>query len=123
MIKKNSIAYNDILNMWLDNKSNLKIQSKLNYEYLINKYIKNSIGIISITKINKNDINNFIYSLKNEVAISTQKKLIYIIKSSLIYAYHNKYCNYIDLNNIKFNKEKQNIFILSKEEQYLLEMT
>lgn len=122
MIKKNSITYNDILSFWLNSKSNLKIQSKLNYENLVNRYIKNSIGSILITKIKGDDINNFIYSLKNEVAISTQKKLIYIIKTSLTYAYHNKYCNYIDLNNIKLNKEKRNIYILSKEEQYLLEM-
>lgn len=122
MIKKNSITYNDVLSFWLNSKSNLKIQSKLNYENLINRYIKNSIGSISITKIKGDDINNFIYSLKNKVAISTQKKLVYIIKTSLTYAYSNKYCNYIDLTNIRFKKEKQNIFILSKEEQYLLEM-
>ena len=121
MQENNSITYNDILFFWLQNKSNIKIQSKLNYEYLISLYLKNNFGNIKISKIKKEDIKNFLNSIKDKIAISTQKKLIYIIKNSLSYAYNNKYCDYIDLSDIKFKLPKKPIFILSREEQSILE--
>lgn len=118
---RKNINYNDVLKLWINSKSNLKLQSKLNYEYLIAQYLKHSIGEISICKINKININNLFNSLKSNVAVSTQKKLLYIIKSSLSFAYDNNYCNYINLSSICLKKEKHNTFILSKDEQSLLE--
>lgn len=123
MKENNCITYNNILILWLQSKSNIKIQSKLNYEYLISLYLKNDIGNITINKMTKDDIKTFLLSLKDKIAVSTQRKLIYIIKASLTYAYNKKYCNYLDLNEIKFKSTKKSIFILSKEEQSLLEMT
>ena len=35
-------------------------------------------------------------TLKDKIANSTQKKLSYIIKTSLAYAYSKNYCNFID---------------------------
>ncbi len=121
MKKNNSITYNNILDFWLNSKSNIKIQSKLNYKHLISLYLKDKIGNININKITKENIKIFLISLKDRIAISTQKKLVYIIKNSLAYAYNNKYCDYIDLSDIKFKLPKKAIFILSKEEQTLLE--
>ncbi len=123
MQENNSITYNNILDLWLQNKSNIKIQSKLNYKYLISSYLKNDLGKIKISKITKENIKTYLTSLKDKIAISTQKKLIYIIKSSLMYAYNNKYCDYIDLNEIKFKLNQKTIFILSREEQSILEST
>ena len=121
MRKNKSITYNNILELWLNNKSNIKIQSKLNYESLILNYLKNTIGNKLITKITKDDIKKLLFSLKDKIAISTQKKLIYIIKTSFSYAYNNKYCDYIDLTDIKFKSSNKIMFILSKEEQSILE--
>ena len=64
MQRNNSITYNNILELWLNSKSNIKIQSKLNYENLILYYIKNTIGNILINKLTKEDINKLIISLK-----------------------------------------------------------
>ncbi len=123
MKKKNCITYNVIFDFWLNSKNNIKIQSKLNYEYLILFYLKDNIGNILINKITKEDIYVFFSSIKNKIANSTQKKLLCIIKSSLAYAYSNKYCNYIDVSDLKFKLHKKTIFILSREEQLILEST
>lgn len=123
MQESNRITYNNILYFWLNSKSNIKIQSKLNYEHLISLYFKDNVGNIAINKITKEDINIFLTSLKDKIAISTQKKVLYIIKNSLSYAYNNKYCGYIDLSDIKFKSSKKTMFILSKEEQTILEST
>ena len=121
MQRNNNITYNNILELWLNSKSNIKIQSKLNYENLILYYIKNTIGNILINKLTKEDINKLIISLKDKIANSTQKKLIYIIKASLSYAYNNNYLDYIDLSDIKFKIINKTMFILSREEQNILE--
>ena len=121
MKENKSITYNNLLYLWLNSKSNIKIQTKLNYEHLILRYIKYNIGKMIINKITKEDIRIFFISLKNKIAISTQKKLIYIIKASLTYAHNNKYCQYINLSDIKFKLDNKTIFILSKEEQNILE--
>ncbi len=115
------MTYNEILKLWLTSKTDIKIQSKFNYESLILRYIKDSIGILPIHKIRKEDIQIFIDSLQNKLTISTQKKLIYIIKASLSYAYHNHYCNYLDLLDMKLKTSKKTIFVLSREEQNTLE--
>ncbi len=120
---RKSITYNDILKLWLNSKTDIKIQSKLNYESLILRYIKDSIGILSINKIKKDDIQKFMDSFQNKITISTQRKLIYIIKASLSYAYHNHYCNYLDLSDIKLKVTKRPILVLSREEQNTLEIT
>ena len=121
-MESKGVIYNKVLELWLNSKTNIKVQSKLNYEYLISKYIKDNIGKIKVVEISKEDIKNFYMLIRNKIAISTQKKLIYIIKSSLIYAYNNKFCDYIDLSEIKFKPTNKTIFILSKEEQNVLEL-
>ena len=121
MVNTNTLTYNDILKKWLDDKNNLKIQSKLNYENLINLYLKDTIGNIIVCDLEKENIYDLFASLKDKIANSTQKKLSYIIKSSLSYAYNKNYCNFIDLKDIKFKPISQMIVVLSKEEQMNLE--
>lgn len=121
MKKKKMITYNDILELWLNSKTNIKLQSKLNYESLILRYIKDSIGKQQITKIRKENIQELIDFLQNKITISTQKKLIYIMRASLSYAYHNHYCNYLDLSDMNLKIVNKPILVLSKEEQNTLE--
>lgn len=122
MKKRKSITYNNILNLWLNTKNDIKIKSLLNYENLINSHIVRTIGNLKINKMKKEDIELFFDNLKeNKVATSTIKNLMYIIRSSLTFAYNKKYCNYIDLSNIRIKTSKINLSILSKEEQNKLE--
>ncbi len=74
-----------------------------------------------ISNLVKENIFDLFISLKNKVATSTKKKLIYIIKSSLSYAFNKNYCDFIDLCDIKFKTINQVIVVLSKEEQMTLE--
>lgn len=117
-----SIIYNEVLNLWLDSKDNLKLQSLISYENLINNYITTSIGNIDMNKLNKTDIEQLFNDLtRRNIAISTKKTLIYIIRSSLNYSYNNGYSEYIDVSNIKFKLPNKVIYVLSKEKQNILE--
>ncbi len=121
MQENKSITYKDILYLWLNSKSELKLQSLLNYENLINNYLE-KIASIKIKNLKKEDIENlFIEIDKKNVAISTRKTLIYIIRSSLSYSFNEGYNKYIDVSHIKFKLPNKIIFILSKEEQNILE--
>lgn len=89
---------------------------------IINRHISNSFGNIKLKKISKSIIEDFFDSLNKEsIAISTQKKLIYIIKSGLLFSYENKLIDFIDLSNIKFRSPKRKVTILTKNEQHILE--
>lgn len=122
MNKKGNLTYNDVLNLWLSSKNNIKLQSLFIYENLINNYLSNSIGNIKFNQLKKENIESIFKKFQEEnVAISTQKTLIYIIRSSLNYSYNKGYKNYINLSNIKFKLPKKTIFVLSKEQQYILE--
>lgn len=122
MKEKESITYNDILMIWLHQKTNIKIQSLLQYENLIKNYLTNTIGYVKINNLSKEDIDNlFMYLAKKEVSLSTRKTLIYIVRSSLSYSYHQGYNEYIDLSHLKFKLPNKSILVLSKEEQIRLE--
>lgn len=104
--------------MWLETKKNIKLQSILNYKYLIEKYINYYLG--DIDNLTKEDILSFFKQL--EVSISTKKKILYILKSTIHFSYHHHYIDkLINIDDIKFNKEIKSIYILSKEEQNTLE--
>lgn len=115
------MTYNNILNGWLKSKANIKIQSLLNYENIIKTYLTDTIGNVEIKKLTKEDIESLFQEIKDTTADSTRKKLIYIIKSSLTYAYNNHYKDYIDISNITFKIPNRMIFVLSREEQNILE--
>lgn len=108
----------ELLYIWLDTKTNIKLQSVLHYKYLIEKYIKNTF--IDTDTITKEDI--FLFFNKLDISVSTKKKILYILKSTLAFSYEHQYLKeFINLGDIKFNKKCHTIFILSKEEQNILE--
>jgi len=114
--------YYEILIKWLNSKNNIKIQTYQKYEYIINEYIKESLGIIYISDLNRNIILNYFNFLNNNnIVISIQKTILYIIKASLQFAYYNNYCNYININDIKIKNYSKTIYVFSKEQQLILE--
>ena len=119
--RKNKIKFNDITILWLKSKKNIKVQSYQKYENIINNYIKDSIGNIPINTLTKDNIIDFFNNIKeNEIALSTQKTLLYIVKASLEYAYNNNYSNYIDLKDIKLKTLPKTIYVFSKEQQHYI---
>lgn len=40
----NETNYKYVISLWLNQKNDIKLQSKLTYEYIIDKYIINEIG-------------------------------------------------------------------------------
>lgn len=120
MKKRRNITYNDILDLWLKTKTEIKLQSLINYENLINNYLAKTIGLLNIKRLQKEDIIIFFNNLDN-IAVSTKKTLIYIIRASLNYSYNKKYNKRINLSDIKFKLINETILVLSKEEQKKLE--
>lgn len=113
--------YKDILNLWLKNKKDIKIQSFIRYEYLIDKYLIDKLGNVFLKDLSKDMIENIINEYKKCLSVSIIKTLLYIIKSSLKYAYSNNYCDYISIDNINIKNVNKSIYILSKKEQFVLE--
>ncbi len=111
--------YKEFLNIWLDTKK-VKIQSLIRYEDLINKYINNVLGDLYLKEINKDIILKMFNDYKDKLSNSVMKTLIYIIKSSLNYAYELNYIDYINLDDLKIKNNLHTIYIYSKEEQNIL---
>ena len=120
LFKQKNYILKDIIKMWLETKKDIKIQSVQKYEFLISHYLNNHIGNIYIKNLKEKDITNFFNNLN--LSTSTQKTLFYIIKSSLKFAFKNKYCDYFELNEIKLKKNTNTIYILPKETQIKLEL-
>ena len=79
--------YKDILILWLEQKKDIKIQSQLRYEEIINKYIIDLLGNLYLQDINKKIIIEAINDYKTRnLSLSVIRTIIYIIKSSLKYA-------------------------------------
>ena len=122
LLKNNKYSFIDLLDLWLSTKENIKIQSYQKYENIINNYLKKHIGKTSIKKINNINIKKYFYYLEQEkVSVSTQKTILYIIKSTLNYGYKYNYCKNINLNDIKIKKNIKQIEILSRKDQFVLE--
>ena len=122
LLKNNKNSFIDLLDLWLSTKENIKIQSYQKYENIINNYLKKHIGKTSIKKINNINIKKYFYYLEQEkVSVSTQKTILYIIKSTLNYGYKYNYCKNINLNDIKIKKNIKQIEILSRKDQFVLE--
>ncbi len=113
--------YKDILILWLEQKKDIKIQSQLRYEEIINKYIIDLLGNLYLQDINKKIIIEAINDYKTRnLSLSVIRTIIYIIKSSLKYAYEEHYMDYINLNDLKIKNDLKTIYIFSKEEQNIL---
>lgn len=122
-LKSRNLELRDIVQDFIYNKKNVKIQSLQRYENLFLNHIK--YDLIGSKKIIKLGIKDFIeyFERKNEekVSISVQKVLFYIIKSSWTLGVNNNLCNYISFDKIKFKKNKHQITVFSKNEQLILE--
>ena len=119
--RKKGLYFKDILYLWLQTKEDVKIQSRQKYETTIKVYLDNNIGKIPLKKLTGDDINNLFKSLQsNNVSISVQKTLLYIIKSTLKFAKKNNYCE-ITIDDVKIKQAIKRVNVLSKEEQIKLE--
>lgn len=56
MKENESITYNDILNLWLESKKDIKLQSILHYENIIHYYLMDTIGKMKIKDLKKEEI-------------------------------------------------------------------
>ena len=120
--RRKTLKFIDILNDWIEQKNDIKIQSKQKYENIINNYLKLSLGNMPITKLSKQDIISFFANLNNKnISLSIKKTCYYIINSSLNYAYNENYCNYFNLKDIKLKSSNKTIFVFSKEQQLIIE--
>ena len=120
--RRKTLKFIDILNDWIEQKNDIKIQSKQKYENIINNYLKLSLGNMPITKLSKQDIISFFANLNNKnISLSIKKTCYYIINSSLNYAYNENYCNYFNLKDIRLKSSNKTIFVFSKEQQLIIE--
>lgn len=118
----NKIKFIKIVYLWLNSKKNIKVQSYQKYENIINTYICKDLKNITIYNLTKDIIIAFFNKLTNKnIAVSTQKTILYIIKASLNFAYNNGYCHYINLKDIKIKNINKTIYVFSKEQQLLIE--
>lgn len=119
--KKCVKLYAEVLEEWLKTKNKIKIQSYQKYENTIFK-IKEDLGVFICSELKENHFVSFFQLQKDkEVSISIQKTMLYIINSSLSYAYKKKYCDYIELADIKLKNLSNKIHVFSKEEQKIIE--
>lgn len=127
-IKK--ITFNEVADQWFDYKKNFIKQSTYNkYLNTYINYIKEKLGFYCMEQINEKLIQNYIFDLsKNRnyrtdepLSISTLKIVIYIIRSTINFAYKQKYIKLIQLEIKLPPYEKKPIKILPKKEQKILE--
>ncbi len=119
---RKGISFLDVLNMWVKTKTDIKIQSRQRYEQIIERYITGSLANKPAKKITQNDIILYFNGLnEQQVSISVQKTLRYIIKAALKMASKKKLCKNIDLTDLKIKKNVKTIYILPKEDQVKLE--
>lgn len=63
---EDKVTLNDIYELYINNKAELKPSTRANYKYLYNKYVKNSIGYKKINTFKYSDINIFYRKLLKE---------------------------------------------------------
>ena len=116
-------TFMEVSRRWLRSKTNIKRQSVLNYENMMKNYLDEELGDVLINNLVKDMVEKFFEELcKRKVAISTQKKLMYIIRATIDYAYDKGYLyNYPNLKSIKFKAVQKPIIILTKSQQAALE--
>lgn len=115
-------TYYEVLLDWVNNKNDVKIQTKQKYEDLIENYLKNEFENSKSCFLKKEDFINFFKVLEEKnVSSSIRKTLLYIIKASILVGHNKGETPLLDLSEIKFKPEKKEIEILSKLEQTKLE--
>lgn len=115
-------TYYEVLLDWVNNKTDVKIQTKQKYENLIENYLKEQFDTQKSTSLKEENFIDFFNTLeKQKVSTSTRKTLLYIIKASILRGHSKNEMPLLDLSEIKFKSEKKEIEILSKLEQSKLE--
>lgn len=115
-------TYYEVLLDWVNNKTDVKIQTKQKYENLIENYLKEQFDTQKSMSLKEENFIDFFNTLeKQKVSTSTRKTLLYIIKASILRGHSKNEMPLLDLSEIKFKSEKKEIEILSKLEQSKLE--
>lgn len=115
-------TYYEVLIDWVNNKTDVKIQTKQKYEDLIENYLKEQFNTQKSMFLKEENFIEYFNTLeKQEVSTSTRKTLLYIIKASILRGHYKNEMPLLDLSEIKFKSEKKEIEILSKLEQSKLE--
>ncbi len=121
--KNKKILYSKVLSDWLlIKKDKIKEQSYIKYKNLIEINIVKSLGQVEFKCLNESKINNFFNSdTISKLSLSTQRTLIYIIKSSIQYGVLTGLRNPSNNIDIKIKKPKAKITYLTQKEQTILE--
>ena len=121
-VKKEKTTFNDISNLWLQNKRKIvKESSYANYKYFIKKYLTPQLGNMNLKKIEKYDFNNFVDGTLEELSTKTVKDIICILKS-ILYLANEKYDCKVKVRNIIIPKiDTEPLIILSQKERNKLE--
>lgn len=122
MFKNRKYLYKDFLFKWANETLNVKIQTKQKYLRLIKNHCLPYFKDILIKDISIDTFIDFIKTEnKNQVSVSVQKTLKYILKSSWEYGVSINICKPLMFDCIKFKKSKTKIVVFTKREQLILE--
>lgn len=124
------LNFNEVVEQWLSYKQNFIKQSTYNkYINTYVNYIQKPLELYYINQINEKLIQNYVLTLSKKknyrtnesLSISTLRIVVYVIKSTMNFAYKQNYIKSIQLDIELPSYEKKPIQILSKEEQKILE--
>lgn len=124
------LSFDEVVEQWLAYKQNFIKQSTYNkYTNTYINYIQKALGLYYIDKIDEKLIQNYVLALSKKknyrtnesLSISTLRIVVYIIKSTICFAYKQNYIKLIQLDIELPSYEKKPIQILPKEEQKILE--
>lgn len=122
MFKTRRYLYKNLLFKWANETLNVKIQTKQRYVRLIKTHFLPYFDDILTKNMNINTFTEFIkHENDNQVSISVQKTLKYILKSSWEYGVSINVCKPLMFDCIKFKKNKTKIVVFTKKEQLILE--
>jgi Site-specific recombinase XerC len=84
MIKRRNIFYKDWLQYWLESKKKFVKESTYStYNILIHNHIIPSLGDLRLNELNKEQLQQFIFTKADTLSIKTIKSIMSIIKSSI----------------------------------------
>lgn len=124
------LKFDEVIEQWLAYKQNFVKQSTYNkYINTYSNYIQKPLESYYINQIDEKLIQNFVlilskkknYRTNESLSISTLRIVVYIIKSTIKFAYKQNYIKLIQLDIELPSYEKKPIQILTKEEQKILE--
>ncbi len=124
LLKKfKKIKFIELLELWLnDKKANVKEQSYAKYAYLVENNLKDNLGNIVFKNLTSEIVENYFNSENvKKLSLSTQRTLLYIVKSTIALGVSKKLRKELVIENIKIKKPKSRIIYFTKKEQIILE--